>query len=145
MGVSMTNVGAAVYVATMVILQVHAASEIELTVQEVVRLDTVVHSAADGATADRYGDLIQPGRTVVRLEEGVYHFRTVRDADLRIADATAIEVVTPAFLTSDPKDPWPPALQAGSPGAEHGAVFSGRGAGRPDRVPVLSVSYGRIG
>lgn len=133
----MTDVRAAACAASMVILWVHVASEIELTVREVVRLDHIVHSAADGPTAGRYGDLIQPGRSVLRLEEGVYHFRTLHDADLRIADATAISVTTPDDdLTSDPKDPWPPSVAP---------VFSGRGAGRPDRIPLLRISYGRLG
>jgi hypothetical protein len=132
----MSDSRVAVYAALMVVLYVHASSDIELTARETVRLDRLAYSEADGFVAERHGDLLEPGTTQVRLAEGVYHFRTAHDAQLRVADPDSVTVVAPS-VNDDPKDPWPPSVSA-----VHAAAFGGRGAASPDRTPVLTVMYG---
>jgi len=53
-------------------------------VQETVRLDRLEPSAADGYVAEQHGALLAPGVTQLQLEAGMYHFRTLDDAQLRV-------------------------------------------------------------
>ena len=57
---------------------------IELHVRETVRLDRLTPTAADGYVAERHGALLAPGVTQVQLDKGLYHFRTLDDAQLRV-------------------------------------------------------------
>jgi len=125
--------------ASFVVLLVNTSAEVEFTSREAIRLDRLAYTEMDGYFADRHGDLLQ-GATRLRLDEGVYHFRAVRDVDLRVADSAAVTVVAaPSFLTSDPKDPWPPALTRWT------SAFGGRGGRQLDPTAVLTVTYGDIG
>src|SRR5262245_22363915 len=92
------------YAALLVLLYVSAPGDIDLTAQETVRLDRIEYSTVDGFTADRYGDLLRPGTNRVRLEPGVYHFRTLHDARLHVVQPGAVTV---AASDRDGKDPWP--------------------------------------
>ena len=57
---------------------------IELHVHETVRLDRLTPTAADEYVAEQYGALLAPGVTQLQLEAGLYHFRTLDDAQLRV-------------------------------------------------------------
>ena len=57
---------------------------IELCVRETVRLDRLQPTAADGYVAEQHGALLTPGVTQLQLEAGLYHFRTLDDAQLRV-------------------------------------------------------------
>jgi hypothetical protein len=130
----------ATYAALFVFLVVSAPSSIELSARETVRLDRVT-STADGITVDRYGDLLRPGTSEVHLDEGVYHLRTVYDARLWISDPHVVTVV--ASDVRDPKNPWPPPTATEHSWAEAVLQPLGRGAGAPDRTPLVTVHYGQ--
>lgn len=68
-----TSVGACLAVA----LYAYAASEVQVTAQETLAVDRLAYTAADGFVAERHGELLPPGTTALRLDEGVYHFRAV--------------------------------------------------------------------
>lgn len=81
--------------ASAVALYVYDAADVELTASETLRLSRLAYSANDGYFLERHGDLLQPGTTSLRLEVGVYHFKSARDVRLRIHQAGAVKVVTP--------------------------------------------------
>jgi hypothetical protein len=56
---------------------------IELHVREKVRLDRL-QPTPDGYVAEQHGSLLAPGVTQLQLEAGLYHFRTLDDAQLRV-------------------------------------------------------------
>ncbi|MFC0533014.1 hypothetical protein [Phytohabitans kaempferiae] len=91
----------------MVALYVYEASDVEFTAEETVRLDRLAYSAESGFVAERHGDLLQPGTTALRLEKGVYHFRTGHDAGLRVDPAGAVTVRTMVPSVQRDRDQWP--------------------------------------
>jgi len=66
---------AAAYTCRMVALVVAEPGVVSLTVHDHVQLDRLT-----GTSAERYGDLVPPGTTPVRLAAGTYVFRTTADA-----------------------------------------------------------------
>jgi hypothetical protein len=118
---------AAAYTSLMVALYVAEPTVVNLTVHDHVQLDRVT-----GTSAERYGGLIPPGTTPVRLAAGTYVFRTTGDAQVQLVQQTAIHVT--AVPLSDDKDKWPdppPAVSTPLPAA--------RGDSPPDHVPALTV------
>ena len=103
-------------------------------------LDRLTHTA-DGYVAERHGALLAPGVTQLELEAGLYHFRTLDDAQLRII-AGGVRV---ASINASDKDPWPtppPPPDAYTDGAAVPAVWeavAGLGHGPCGRVPALTV------
>ena len=141
-----------VFTCLLVALYVYEPSQIELSAPETVRLDRLAFSDVRGWTAEQHGDLLRPGSTALQLDAGVYHFRTIKNARLRLGQASTVQVVSPSFANG--KDPWPdppppppPPLAAGAAAAQwtsHPTAFLGGGFGVPDRVPALSVVYGDV-
>ena len=115
---------AAAYSCLTVALYVAQPSQVELTVQDHVRVDRIV-----GAGAERVGELVPPGTTAVYLAAGTYLFRTTRDAVVRLTDAAAVQVEE---VQPRGKDDWPvPPAQNDLPGD--------KGDGPPDVVPTLTI------
>jgi hypothetical protein len=91
--------------------------------------------------------LIRPGVTAMRLNSGVYHFRTMTDAALRVVRGG---VTTVANGTPDPKDPWPPpappppggTLSSATSSSEHTSFGITRGDDPPGETAVLIVTHG---
>ena len=73
---------------------VEQPSCIELHVRETVRLNRL-QPTADGYVAEQYGALLTPGVTQVSLEAGLYHLRTLNDAQLRIISG-GVQVTSPS-------------------------------------------------
>ena len=115
----LSPLSATAYTCLTVALFVTEPSHVHLTVQDHVRVDRITDT-----TAERHGELLQPGTTSVYLPEGSYVFRTTQDAQLRLDDGAAVRVVA---STAQDKDPWP----------EMGVATKGDGS--PDRVPTLTV------
>jgi hypothetical protein len=86
-----------------VTLDVHEPSVVELTVDDRVQLDRIAPSP-HGTIAERSGDLLEPGTTTLDLERGMYFFRTLSDATLRVVCGG---VNTAVRTNDDDKDPWP--------------------------------------
>ena len=116
---------ATAYACLMVALYVTESSQVELTVQDHVRVDRLT-----SAGAERHGDLIPPGTTTLHLAEGRYVFRTTRDAQLRVSDPAVVRLA--AVVNPNDKDIWPDSHIAQGP-------LTARGDAAPDRVPALSV------
>jgi hypothetical protein len=57
---------------------------IELHVRETVQIDRLQPMGVNEYVAERHGTLLAPGVTQVQLEQGIYHLRTLDDAQLRI-------------------------------------------------------------
>jgi hypothetical protein len=109
---------------------------IELHVQETVRIDQL-HLTADGYIAAQHGALLAPGVTRVPLDQGIYHFRTLEDAQLRVI-AGGVQV---ASTSTREKDPWF-SLSPHANGAATSAVgeaVASRGQGPCGRVPAFHV------
>lgn len=100
----MNSMRAAVYTSAAVALYVHHAGLVELTTEESIRLDRLTHSEAAGFTTERFGPLVEPGVTEVRLPAGVYHFRAAGDVGLRV-DTASVDVA--AVRPAEDKDPHP--------------------------------------
>ena len=90
---------------------------IELHVQETVRIDRL-QPAADGYVAAQHGALLAPGVTQVQLDQGIYHFRTLDDAQLRVLSG---------------------GVQVTSAGNGENKYPHGAGQGPCGRVPTLTV------
>jgi hypothetical protein len=116
-------------------VSVDQPSCIELHVRETVRLDRLTPTA-DGYIAAQHGALLMLGITQVPLEAGLYHFRTLDDAELRVI-AGGVQVTS---LGSGGKDLPPPPLATHTGGAAASTVWSAmdtRGHGPCSRVPAL--------
>jgi hypothetical protein len=95
---------------------------IELHVRETVRLDR----------------LLAPGVTQLQLEAGLYHFRTLDDAQLHVI-AGGVQV---ASMSASGKDTWPDPPATHTDGAAASAVWAAvepKGHGPCGRVPALRV------
>ena len=77
---------------------------IELHVRETVRLDRLTPTAAAEYVAEQHGALLAPGVTQLQLETGLYHFRTLDDAQLRVL-AGGVQVASTSYKDKD--DDWP--------------------------------------
>jgi hypothetical protein len=78
-----------------VALYVYDATDVDVTAMEILRLSRLAYTPTDGYFLQRHGDLLRPGTTRLRLEVGVYHFKSVRDVQLRIHRPDAVRVLTP--------------------------------------------------
>jgi len=117
---------AAAYSGLMVALYVAAPAVVSLTVHDHVQLDRLT-----GTSAERYGDLVRPGTTPVRLAAGTYVFRTTGDAQVQLGQDTPVHVL--AVTRANDKDgDWPDPQKAQAPPAA-------KGDGPPDHVPTLTV------
>ena len=114
------------YAFLMVALYVAEPSHIELTVHDTVRIDRL----AD-INAGRPGHLVPPGTSSVPLAEGTYVFRTTGDAQVRLADANAVQVT--AVIRVNDKDQWP------DPPERFGVLPASQGDAPLDRVPTLTL------
>jgi len=114
----------AAYTCLMVALYVAEPSQVQLTVQDRVRIDRVTASGVE-----QHGELLQPGTTSVHLAEGTYYFRTTQDVQVQLADNAAVQVAT--VSGGDKDDPPRPPVGAALPAA--------LGDAPPDRVPTLTV------
>jgi hypothetical protein len=113
---------------------------IELCVRETVRIDQL-QPTADGYVAAQYRALLTPGVTQVSLEAGLYHLRTLDDAELRVL-AGGVRVTSPSPDSIKCIDP--PRLATNTHGAAASAARAPvdiRGHGPCDRVPALRVTY----
>ncbi|SRR6266851_5298147 len=113
---------------------------IELRVRETVRIDRLQPTEADGYVAEQHGALLAPGVTQLQLEEGMYHFRTLDDAQLRVISG-GVQV---ASTSHDDKDPWPDPPSKNTGGSAASAAWNavaGLGHGPCGHVPALSVAY----
>jgi hypothetical protein len=111
-------------------------SRIELHVRETVRLDRLQPTTTDEYVAEQYGALLAPGVTQVQLDQGIYHFRTLDDAQLRVL-AGGVRVDSMIYKG---KDSWSTATNTdGTVAAAVGEAVEPRGHGPCGRVPVLRV------
>jgi hypothetical protein len=113
---------------------------IELHVRETVRLDRLQPTEADGYVAAQHGALLAPGVTQLQLEAGIYHFRTLDDAQLRVI-AGGVQV---ASTSAAGKDPWPdppPKNTDGATASVVGMAVASKGHGPCGRVPAFGVVY----
>jgi len=117
---------AAAYTCLMVALYVAEPAVASLTVHDHVQLDRVA-----GITAERYGDLLPPGTTAVRLTAGTYVFRTTGDAQVQLGEDTPVHVL--AVTQANDKDGGPIELSKAQ------ALPAAKGDGPPDHVPTLTV------
>ena len=108
-------------------LYVAEPAVVNLTVHDHVQLDRVT-----GTSAERYGGLLPPGTTPVRLAAGTYVFRTTAGARVQLAEGAPVEVT--AVPLSDDKDKWPDPPPAGAT-----PLPAARGDSPPDYVPALTV------
>ena len=108
---------------------------IELHVRETVRIDRLTPTETDGYVAEQHGALLAPGVTQLQLEAGLYHFRTLDDAQLRVI-AGGVQV---ASTSAADKDIWPETKATNPAGAA--ALGDGKGYGPCGRVPALHVEY----
>jgi len=119
-----------------VILYVATPTTIMLTAHETVRIDRLTHSAAGDVTADRHGDLLRPGTNTIHLDRGTYHFRTAGNAQVHVTDPDSVTMETSQSV----KCIDPPRVMR--PGPDTVMPFDIRGAGLPDHIPALTVTYG---
>src|SRR5882724_1710991 len=82
---------------------------IELHVRETVRIDRLQPTAADEDVAEQHGALLAPGVTQFQIEAGLYHFRTLDDAQLRVI-AGGVQVTS---SDAQDDDKWPRSLGHG--------------------------------
>ena len=119
-------------------VSVDQPSCIELCVRETARLDRLTPTA-DGYVAEQYGPLLTPGVTQVPLEAGLYHLRTLNDAQLRVISG-GVQVTSSSSETKDPP-PDQPKITRDLAALALGAVVAARGHGPCGRVPALRVVY----
>src|SRR6266516_3275840 len=116
-------------------MYVDQPSCIELHVRETVRIDRLTPTATDGYVAAQHGALLAPGVTQLQLDKGIYHFRTLDDAQLRVL-AGGVQVTS---TSASDKNPWPDPRATNPAGAA--ALGDGKGHGPCGRVPTLRVAY----
>jgi hypothetical protein len=119
-------------------MYVDRPSCIELQVREQVRIARLRPTEADGYVAEQHGALLAPGVTQLQLEAGIYHWRTLDDAQLRIISGD----VQMASISRSDKDPWPEPPAMPTDGATAAAVWAAtasKGHGPCGRVPALCV------
>jgi len=135
-------------------LYVYEPSDVELDASEKVQMHRLACSDNDGFTAARHGGLLRPGTSRMRLDTGVYQFRTLDDAALRVAVGGNVSVISnaTAVAVKSGKDPWPtpppppppPFVGAAAgPWDQHGEAFAISGDGPRGRVPTLTVIHER--
>ena len=113
---------------------------LELHVRETVRLDRLTPTA-DGYVAEQHGALLAPGVTQLQLEAGLYHLRTLDDAELRVI-AGGVQVAS--ISTANDKDGGPIELLTNTTGVAASVVWATvntKGHGPCGRVPALRVTY----
>jgi hypothetical protein len=103
-------------------MYVDRPSCIELHVRETVQIDRLQPMGVNEYVAERHGALLAPGVTQVQLEQGIYHFRTLDDTQLRVL-AGGVRVDSP----SEEKD------------TPVGKIPIGLGQGLCGHVPALRV------
>jgi hypothetical protein len=130
-----------------VTMYVSEPSDIELRTQETVRIDRMTVNDAGEYDAERHGDLVRPGVTTLQLDVGVYHFRTMSDAALRVVRGGVTALASPN-RGKDPPVPPPPRPIANPPagsGADARAAleaFSVAGDDPPGETPALTIVGG---
>jgi hypothetical protein len=90
-------------------LDVKQPSIVELTVGENVQLDRLVPST-DCYVAERHGDLINPGATTLALEQGLYAFKTLSSAHLKVVQGGVMTAVGNGTKSSWPDPPPSPGV-----------------------------------
>jgi hypothetical protein len=101
-----------------VALHVKQPSVVELTVGDKVQLDRLM-PVSHGYVAERHGDLVGPGVTMLRLDQGCYFFKTLSDAHLRVVQGGVETAV--ATIGKDPPSPPPdagPGFRGDAPAGE---------------------------
>jgi hypothetical protein len=88
--------------ALQVTLDVHEPSVVELTVADKVQLDRLTRSS-HGFVAERHRALLEPGVATLALDPGLYFFKTLRDANLRVVRGG----VNTGVSTNSKDDPFP--------------------------------------
>ena len=84
---------------------------------EKVEFDRLRATAAEGYVAEQHGALLAPGVTQLQLGKGLYHFRTLNDAQLHVL-AGGVQVASTSVAG---KDNWPKATHTdGHPGVAAG-------------------------
>ena len=121
-------------------VSVDQPSCLELHVRETVRLDRL-QPTADGYVAEQHGALLAPGVTQLQLEAGLYHLRTLDDAQLRVLTG-GVQVIG-LSATGDKDGNWPdPQMNTASAAASAvWAATGGKGHGPCGRVPAWRVTY----
>jgi hypothetical protein len=115
---------------------------IELHVQETVRIDRLQPTETAEYIAEQSGALLPPGVTQLQLEAGIYHFRTLDDAQLRVISGG----VRVDSMSAKGKDPWlDPPNTDGVAASAIAAAVEPRGYGPCGRVPILCVAYDTAG
>ena len=95
-------------------MYVDQPSCIELHVRETVRIDRLQPTAADGYVAEQHGALLAPGVTQLQLDKGLYHFRTLDDAQLRVlAGGVQVASMSAVARTHGPAGSNPTARRRG--------------------------------
>ena len=74
-------------------LDVKQPSIVELAVGDRVQLDRLVPST-DCYVAERHGDLINPGVTTLELAPGLYAFKTLSEANLKVVQGGVMTATT---------------------------------------------------
>jgi hypothetical protein len=108
-------------------------------VRETVRIDRLHPTAADEYVAAQHGALLAPGVNQLQLEAGIYHFRTLDNAQLHVISGG----VRVDSMSARDKDPWPtrsPNTDGATAAAVRAAVEP-RGYGPCGHIPALSVEY----
>jgi hypothetical protein len=111
---------------------------IELHVRETVRIDRLYPTETAEYIAEQHGALLAPGANQLQLEAGIYHFRTLDDAQLRVISGG----VRVDSMSARDKDIWPDPKAKDTDGATASAVRAAvepRGHGPCGRVPALSI------
>ena len=121
-------------------VSVDQPSCLELHVRETVRLDRL-QPTADGYVAEQHGALLAPGVTQLQLEAGLYHLRTLDDAQLRVLTG-GVQVIG-LSATGDKDGDWPDPQKntASSAASAVWASVAARGHGPCGRVPAWRVTY----
>jgi hypothetical protein len=124
-------------------MYVDQPSCIELHVRETVRIDRLTPTETDEYVAVQHGALLAPGVTQLPLETGIYHFRTLDDAQLRVLQG-GVRVTSTSVRGKDRWPRWATDTDGSDTAAVEEAVAA-RGHGPCGRVPALSMTYATEG